>query len=84
MDIGKIERDIDELNGLAGDAKLSRSHLVLASVRDAESECARDFNIPFDQVNRLVSVVPKIQAIVSRLESGKKRREANAEAKRED
>lgn len=84
MDIGAIERDIDELNGLSGDAKLIRSRQVLARVRGGEDECARDFSIPFDQVRRLCSLVPKIQAIVSRLESGKKRRDENAEAKRED
>ena len=82
MDIGKIESDIAELDGLSGDDKLSRARLVLTAV--AEAEAATNFAIPAEVVSRLKVVIPIIQDTVSRLESGKRRRDANAEAKRED
>lgn len=75
MDIGNLERRIFEISEIKNpDERLKSAHEIFNSVRDAESECARDFQIPFDSVRRLRKLIPEIEGIVNRLEAGARRR----------
>ena len=65
MDIGLLERNVKATSTMKGADKKIRAKTVLKEVMAAEKECALDFSIPFDTVQRLRALIPKIQSMAN-------------------
>ncbi len=78
IDIGELNRQLDDAEKLKGEEKLVAMRRLLAVITKVEQGYTLDYTVPWGHLTAIRSLIPAITSSINRLEAARKKKAAAA------